>query len=186
MKPFKAVGIDGWGAEELQALPFEAVRALTKIFAAIWPVGLSTHQMIARVILLAKRNPPTSISDGRRITILGYISRLTSKLIADQLLHHWSLTWPSAISGGLPFRGVEDITFLQQFQIEKAKKQDRARRGFTLDLIKAFDLLPRRVIYHLLQHHGALSESIDFGFSTCNALPVTSKFVTAVRALELR
>ena len=154
LKPFKAVGIDGWRAEELQSLPYEAVADLASILAVIWPTGLSAHQLIARVILLAKRQPPTAITDGRPITILGYLSRLTSKLIADQLLNQWATAWPSAISGGLPFRGVQDITFMQQFQIESAKHRSLPWRGFTLDLIKAFNLLPRRVIYHLLIYHG--------------------------------
>ena len=132
LKPFKAVGIDGWRAEELQLLPQEAVHDLANIFAHIWPKGLSTHHMIARVILLAKKNPATSINDGRPITILGYLSRLTSKLIADQLLSHWTQTWPSAISGGLPSRGVQDITFLQQFHIEKAKNRSAPWRALPL------------------------------------------------------
>lgn len=164
LKQFKAAGIDGWRAEELQTIPPAAITDIAHIVATIWPTGLSTHQMIACVILVAKRTPPTSISDGRPITILGYISRLTSKVIADQLLSHWALTWPSAISGGLPFRGVQDITFMQQFQIESAKTRTLPWRGFTLDLIKAFNLLPRRVIYHLLIHHGAPPESIYFWF----------------------
>ena len=170
LKPYKAVGIDGWRAEELQALPFEAILDLAHIFANIWPQGLSAHHLIARVILLAKRNPATSITDGRPITIMGYISRLTSKIIADQLLSQWAQTWPSAISGGLPFRGVQDITFLQQFQIESAKKQSLPWRGFTLDLIKAFNLLPRRVIFHLLVHHGAPPDSVQFWFMNLRRL----------------
>ena len=164
LKPYKAVGIDGWRAEELQSLPFAALEDFANILAHIWPLGLAPHQLIARVILLAKRTPALSINDGRPITILGYISRLTSKIIADQLLAHWAQSWPSAISGGLPFRGVQDITFLQQFKIEKAKKRAQPWRGFTLDLIKAFNLLPRRVLYHLLIHHGAPPTAIDFWF----------------------
>ena len=164
LKPYKAVGIDGWRAEELQSLPFTALEDFADILAHIWPIGLAPHQLIARVILLAKRTPALSITDGRPITILGYISRLTSKIVADQLLAHWAQTWPSAISGGLPFRGVQDITFLQQFKIEQAKKRAQPWRGFTLDLIKAFNLLPRRVLYHLLIHHGAPPEAIDFWF----------------------
>ena len=67
------------------------------------------------------------------------------------------LRWPA-------FRSVQDITFLQQFQIESAKTRALSWRGFTLDLIKAFNLLPRRVLYHLLIHHGAPPESVRFWF----------------------
>ena len=170
LKPYKAVGIDGWRAEELQSLPSAAVEDFAAILAHIWPLGLAPHQLIARVILLAKRSPALSINDGRPITILGYISRLTSKIVADQLLAHWAQTWPSAISGGLPFRGVQDVTFLQQFQIEQAKKRAQPWRGFTLDLIKAFNLLPRRVLYHLLIHHGAPPSAINFWFTNLRRL----------------
>ena len=169
LKPFKAVGIDGWRAEELQTLPQAAIQDFATILASIWPQGLAPHQLIARVILLAKRVPSTSISDGR-ITILGYISRLTSKLIADQLLNHWTYTWPSAISGGLPFRSVQDITFMQQYQIENAKNRSLPWRGFTLDLIKAFNLLPRRVVYHLLIYHGAPAAAIQFWFTNLSRM----------------
>ena len=170
LKPFKAVGIDGWRAEELQALPRAAVADFASILTRIWSSGLTTHQLIARVILLAKRTPALSITDGRPITIMGYISRLTSKIVADQLLSQWAQHWPSAISGGLPFRGVQDITFLQQFQIEKGKQRSQPWRGFTLDLIKAFNLLPRRVLYHLLIHHGAPPAAIQFWFNNLRRL----------------
>ena len=100
LRPYKAPGIDGWRAEELRLLP------PTAIFSQICHQGLNRDHMIARVVLLAKRNPPEAIGDGRPITILGYISRLTSKIIADQLLRHWGQLWPAAIAGGLPNRGV--------------------------------------------------------------------------------
>ena len=73
-------------------------------------------------------------------------------------------------SGGLPFRGVQDITFMQQFQIESAKTRTLPWRGFTLDLIKAFNLLPRRVLYHLLIHHGAPPASVKFWFLNLSKL----------------
>ena len=84
MKPFKAPGLDGWRAQELQMLPFKAIEDLASIFQVIWPTNLTTTQMLA--ILLAKTPSPETFSDGRPITILGYIPRLTSKLVADQLL----------------------------------------------------------------------------------------------------
>ena len=164
LKPYKAPGIDGWRAEELRLLPPSAVISLAKVLSRIWHQGLGKDHMIARVVLLAKRNPPETIGDGRPITILGYLSRLTSKIIADQLLRYWGQRWPAAIAGGLPNRGVKDISFMQQFRLETCKKHNQAWMGFTLDLVKAFNLLPRRVIYHLLVYHGAPPSAIKFWF----------------------
>ena len=53
---------------------------------------------------------------------------------------------------------------MQQFQLETCKKSNQAWMGFTLDLVKAFNLLPRRVIYHLLVYHGAPPDAIHFWF----------------------
>lgn len=63
-----------------------------------------------------------------------------------------------------------NITFLQQFQIESAKTGHQPWRGFTLDLVKAFNLLPRRVLYHLLVHHGAPPASVQFWFRSLTRL----------------
>ena len=115
MKPFTAPGLDGWRAQELQMLPFRAIEDLASIFHVIWPTNLTATQMLARVILLVKITNPETFSDGRPITILGYIPRLTSKLVADQLLREWGKSWDPQIAGGLPFRAVKDITIQQPY-----------------------------------------------------------------------
>ena len=74
--------------------------------------------MLARVILLAKTPNPETFADGRPITILGYIPRLTSKRVAAQLLREWGNSWNPQIAGGLPFRAVKDITTQQQYILE--------------------------------------------------------------------
>lgn len=103
MKSYKAPGIDGWRAQELKLLPYVAICDLAKIFGVIWSSQMTPNQMLARTVLLAKNASPQTFSDGRPITILGYIPRLTSKLVADQLLKNWAQSWDPKIAGGLTF-----------------------------------------------------------------------------------
>lgn len=185
LKPYKAPGVDGWRAQELKLLPPEAIIAdLAQIFHSIWPFSFTSNQMLARVILLAKTSSPQTFSDGRPNTILGYLPRLASKLIADQLLDAWSQSWDPGIAGGLPFRAVKDITIQQQFLMEKAHATNRPIGGFTLDLVKAFNLIPRQVVRHLLTHFGASDQAISFWIRSLNKmkrmLQIHSKFSPAV------
>ena len=170
MKPFKAPGLDGWRAQELQRLPFRAIEDLASIFHVIWPTNLTATQMLARVILLAKTPNPETFSDGRPITILGYIPRLTSKLVADQLLREWGKSWDPQIAGGLPFRAVKDITIQQQYILEKAHTSNTPYGGFTLDLTKAFNLIPRQIARQLLIHFGAPDNAIGFWIRSLNEM----------------
>ena len=129
--------------------------------------------MLARVILLAKTAHPNSFSDGRPITILGYIPRLSSKLIADQCLAAWGKTWDPKIAGGLPFRSVKDITIQQQFLLEQAHNSNIPQGGFTLDLVKAFNLIPRQMAKRLLVHMGVPSNIIGFWIRSLNHMERT-------------
>lgn len=95
LKSHRAVGVDGWHAEELQCLTETMLSDLSTLLASAWQTGLTAQLMQARTLLFAKRDCPTSISDGRPITILGYIARVTSKLILTR-------SWPSGRPSGHP------------------------------------------------------------------------------------
>lgn len=170
LKPFKAIGVDGWHAEELQSLTWDMICDLSTLLSSIWAHGHSFRNMQARTLLVAKKERPESISDGRPITILGYLARLTSKLVSDQALHQWSKSWPPEISGGLPQRSARDLSLLQLFQIETAKAHRTAWCGWTMDLVKAFNLIPRRVIRHVFGLLGIPHFIGDFWFKSLRKL----------------
>lgn len=164
MKSHKAIGADGWHAEELQALTPTMLDDLARLFEATWTHGLTSNLMQARTLLFAKCDKPKAINDGRPITILGYIARTTSKMISDQILQEWSNRWPPAISGGLPRRSARDLSILQLSQIEESKISRTAWGGWTMDLVKAFNLIPRRVIRYLFLRLGVPSAACNFWF----------------------
>lgn len=120
MKTHKAIGVDGWYSEELRQLAWHMVVYLSQLLSQMWTQGLTTQQMQARTFLFAKCDKPENMSHGRPITILGYLARLSSKLVADQVLHHWAQTWPPELSGGLPRRSARDLSLQQLMTIESA------------------------------------------------------------------
>lgn len=164
MKSHRAIGADGWHAEELQALTPTMIADLSNLFDATWSKGLTKQLMQARTLLFAKCDKPKAISDGRPITILSYIARTTSKLIADQILQEWTNRWPPEISGGLPRRSARDLSILQLSRIEQSKLARTAWGGWTMDLVKAFNLIPRRVIRYLFVRLGVAADVCDFWF----------------------
>ena len=162
LKPNKSTGYDGWTAEDLQILPYSAVKHLCQISQKLWDKGFSVPFMQARTVLLAKIECVQHMGHCRPITILGQLYRLTTKIIADQILSKWAYTMPSNISGGLPGRGSRLLMYAHQANIENAISSQSSLGGFVLDLIKAFNCIPRRPLAHMMAKKGIPLKIIKF------------------------
>ena len=158
----KAEGWCGWRYEEIQSLPRAAIVDLTKIIQSLWEHGFHEDMMQSRVTLLAKTLEPKTINDGRPITILSVIYRLVSKVIFVQVSKHWQRILPVQISGGLPGRGVKDLALDQGLVIEKFVLQKLPLCGSSIDLIKAFNLIPRYPLALLFFRLGLDWKTITF------------------------
>ena len=139
----KAEGACGWRYEELRQLPKIAIQDLIDIIQGLWTFGFSHSMMSTRVSLLAKVLQPKTINDGRPITIMSVIVRLVSRLIFSQTVKVWMNHLPQPISGGLPNRGVRDLALDQALLIETYLANRHGLCGSSVDLIKAFNLIPR-------------------------------------------
>ena len=162
MKKGKASGADGFAPEDLYILPLAAFRNLANLVNQYLSVGLSKNFLVARTVLLSKVSQPDKIQHGRPITIFGVLFRLITRHIARQLLSHWKKYIPKEIAGGIPGTGVQDISMAQQAQLETNLHDKLPHSGFTLDLIKAFNLVPRRAVMHIMVHYGAPRNLILF------------------------
>ena len=162
MQSGKAIGYDGFRAEELHMLPLRAFEHLAHIVNVSLSSGISPKFLCARTVLLAKVAKPEGINHGRPITIFGVLIRLISKHMAKQILRHWARYMPISISGGLPGRGVQDLVLAQQAIIETNVLDGTPTMGYTLDLVKAFNILPRRIVGRLMVKLGAPLECVSF------------------------
>lgn len=107
-------------------------------------------------------------------------------MIADQLLSFWGDRWDPKIVRGLPFRAVKDITMQQQVLIEQAHKTNTHYGGFTLDLVKAFNLIPRQTAKLLLTAWGAPENAVGVWIrylnNTSRMLHVRNQYSSPVRS----
>ena len=170
LKNGKAFGVCAWRNEELKLLPNRAVKHLVRIFQKIFQQGFSKNMMQARTVLLEKIPNPQGMQHTRPITILGVLVRLASKVVADQLLKQLQQLLPIEISGGIPSRGSKDITLQQQFLIELAIRDKRSLGGYTLDLVKAFNLIPRWPLKYLFDKIGIPEIVTKFWFQNLSLL----------------
>ena len=154
LKNSKVVGVCGWRHEELKLLPDNAIQHLIFAMKRIFVSGFSPNCMQARTVLLAKVPEPKDMSQSRPITILGCIVRLVSKLISDQLLIQLQAFLPFPVSGEVPNRGAKDLTLQQQYIIEKSLELQNGLCGYTLDLVKAFYMIPRFPLMVLFRKFG--------------------------------
>ena len=152
-KSGSAAGACGWRFEELKLLPPSALRHLILLYGRVLDRGEFPEPfMRARVSLLGKTDNPRFATDARPITIIGCIVRLFTKFSAFFILRSWTSSFPAAISGGLPGRGVRLFSWLQQFAAEVANIKKTPVAGLSLDLVKAFNLLPRIPLGKLMEH----------------------------------
>lgn len=166
----KAHGICGWRYDELKLLPDNCISHLAQIFQRIYMVGGSSYLMTARTYLLPKITKPESMNHVRPITILSCLYRLASKVLADQIGLALSRVIPLGVSGGLPGRGVKDMSLIQKLQIEEALNKGTNICGFSLDLIKAFNTFPRLPLAHLMNRLGVPKWITDFWLSSLSKL----------------
>jgi len=170
LKSHKAIGYDGWSAEDLKQLPKIAIRHLAMVCQKLWKKGFDEDFMQARTVLLSKVEQVQHMGHTRPITILGQIYRLITKIIADQILLNWSLTLPPTISGGVPGRGSRVLTYLQQARIENAIFSSEQVGGFVLDLVKAFNCIARRPLVHMMTNLGVPMKPLAFWMKSLHNL----------------
>ena len=170
LKSGKAAGYDGWYADDLKLLPCEAITHLCKIASRGWQKGFNSDFMQARTILLAKIEKVQHMGHTRPITILGQLYRLMTKIVADQILNQWAHIMPPSISGGLPGRGSRTLMFVHQCKLERIIHEKSSMAGFVLDLIKAFNCIPRRPLVKMLLNAGVPINILTFWMTSLSRL----------------
>ena len=170
LKRDKAIGYDGWHNEDLQSLPESAIVHLSQIFKKLWGHNFNQNYMQARVILLSKIKEVQHMGHCRPVTILGTLYRLATKMIADQLLEAWSHRLPDTISGGVPRRGARMLMYVHQCKVEQCIITRQQVGGFVLDLIKAFNYIPRKPLRQMFIKMGVPPMYIDCWLESLKSL----------------
>ena len=160
LKDKTSQGVCGFHAAELKTLPEDSLLHLACIIASFESQGWPTFLMLARVALLPKQEIVSGTSQTRPITIMALIYRLWCRVFTSQVLFAWQSTLPGGITGCVPKRGAETAAYEMQWTIEACLSADQQLVGFSLDIIKCFNGLPRCPVGALLVSLGLPAELI--------------------------
>ncbi len=147
-KPRSATGLDGVSLSDLKAMPFEVIEAHCQIFHTAETHGVWPKQaLVGKVASLAKSEAPSSINGFRPITILPHCYRLWSGVRSKALLSFMSSRCPSFLFGNKPHCQASMVWTHLAWAVEEAFSCEVALGGIVADIEKAFNHLPREVVF---------------------------------------
>eukprot|EP00439_Symbiodinium_sp_Y106_P047455 s3639_g6.t1 len=150
-----ATGYCGFSNAELKWLPDTPLRHLVQLFKLCTKCGFPHHFGRATVSVLAKVDIlPQGMHHGRPITVFSNLYRFWASTCARAVLRHWSTWLPASVSGSVPGRSARDVSMCIECHVEQALLRHEPLAGFSLDIIKCFNQVPRAPMRQLLLHLG--------------------------------
>ena len=163
-----AVGPDGISKLDLLHMSRPTTERLLAMLEAIeagsqWPIQAVTGFVMA----LEKTVGATSVDQYRPITVFSLVFRTWGSIRARQVLRHLASVAPSSCVGNLPGKQTPEVWQGIQAMIEENFYTKTCVSGAVVDIVKAFNLLPRLPILTVM-HHLKVAPQILRGWS--NAL----------------
>ena len=154
-KKHTATGSDGISRKDLLSIPEAATKQLIAMFEAMeqgqqWPQQLA----VGLINSLEKCRQAQDTSQYRPITILPVAYRTWASIRARQSLQHIASMAPQGLLGNMPSKTTSQAWHQMQQLIEAAQWDEEEMAGCTVDLVKCFNLLPRRPLEAIAEHVG--------------------------------
>uniref|UniRef100_A0A1Y1M0F5 Reverse transcriptase domain-containing protein n=2 Tax=Photinus pyralis TaxID=7054 RepID=A0A1Y1M0F5_PHOPY len=162
IKKGKSAGHDKINAEMLKNLGARGTEMLTKIFNKAWTTGkVPEDWKLGIIIPLFKKGDSRDCSNYRGITILSVVSKVYEHIMEARLRTQIEEQLADTQSGFRKGRSVQDHIFSIKQMIEKSKMQNSEIYMAFLDLEKAFDRVPRSVIWKSLTQRKVSAKLIE-------------------------
>ena len=147
-KPQSATGLDGVSLADLKAMPSSVLEAHCDIYRlaegqGIWP----KQTLVGKVASLAKSDAPSTVSGYRPITVLPHSYRIWSGVRAKALLSAMNERCPAFLFGNKPHCQASQVWTHLAWSIENAFIGGTAIAGIVADIEKAYNHLPREVVF---------------------------------------
>ena len=155
-RPRAARGPDGFALADLRNMPdclsLELLQFLSSIEMGVqvWPA----QWLLGLVCALKKPTDDRSVNGYRPIVLLSLVYRCWSGLRARQLLRCLKDLLPPTALGFLPGREATEFWWKLEAYIELSCLQDQDMCGFSTDIQKAFNCLPREPILQIAAQLG--------------------------------
>lgn len=152
-KKHAAVGPDAVSRNDLLRMPRDLTEELLRIFQAIesgmeWP----QQMLVGFVVSLEKTWQAKGVNHYRPITVFAVAYRNWGSIRARQILQHLSKYSPCSCTGNLPGKQASTVWMNILSQIEEAYVSKQPLSGAVIDLVKAFNLLPRFPVFAIMDH----------------------------------
>ena len=155
MKPGRATGVCGCAVDELRTMPPPVLADLVALFQDVLQVGqFPTHLCKATVSCVPKVASPETMADCRPITVCATIYRLFATTVTRQVLGQWAAWLPEGLKGSVPGRSSRDTALNVELDVEHALRANQPLMGFSIDLKKFFNKIPRPPVLFLLSVMG--------------------------------
>ena len=143
-------GLDGVSLLDLQRMPDSVLQAFCDMFQHSEKTGTWPSQLVdGRVISLAKVSCPGSPADFRPITVFSLVYRVWSSYHSRKALLALEQFLPDTLYGGRPGRYAAQVWSKLLWSIEHSFQHDVELTGVVADLQKAFNMIPRLVIFEI-------------------------------------
>lgn len=143
-----SAGLDGVSRDDLKALPLVALQNFLSMFRHAECTGEWPSQVIAgRVTCLPKKPEPCDAMDFRPITVLGLLYRCWGTFQARQAIRALDSVLPQGLFGSRPHCYAGQVWSHLLWSIELAYEQQLPLCGIIADIQKAFNCLPRAVVF---------------------------------------
>eukprot|EP00438_Fugacium_kawagutii_P027150 Skav201186 [mRNA] locus=scaffold2736:230692:235800:+ [translate_table: standard] len=161
-KPNSARGSDGWSSRDLTKLPPCLCETLACLLALIERQECWPHQwVLAKTICLPKTKTAQSPMEIRPVTVMSKAYRVWSKLRGQQIALLITSNIPKQIGGASMHISSDIIALLNAFDIEDAQVNLRPTCGVVIDIIKAYNAIPRGGLIALMAWLGVPPQAIQ-------------------------
>ena len=159
LKPTSAWGWCGFGPEDVKLVVWALLHLLSLLMATWtrWPEALRT----AKTVMLPKVSQGCTPAQTRPITVFSILYRMWASANARKVLAQLGRRLPPMVTGGIPRHSTYMVITGIQTSIEQALLREGERSGMVLDIIKAFNLHPRRLLVSALKRFGVPAWLVD-------------------------
>ena len=157
LKNNKSPGPDGVAAELLKCGPPELMDVLLDLVARAWESGtIPQIWKDANLVTIYKnKGDRADCGNSRGIALLAVAGKILAKLINRRVATHiGEQLIPESQCGFRPNRGTCDMIFVARQLIEKCREQHVNIYMAFVDLSKAFDRVPRELLWSILRRFG--------------------------------